>query len=529
MTQNILFKFGKRIKKINDQNYKVEISQNNFLKDLNTFKEKGFISLTDINCLDQLNLSKIENQSRFKLSYLLTNLDLTIRLRADIYIEKDEEIPTVDSLWENAKWFERELLDLFGIRFSDRKYKRLFNEGFLKGHPLRKDFDQSKEGSFSEKLERNDKDSGENVDLWEKVSSNYPGQKGTFNLLAKFSNDMTTSIELDLGYTHRGVEKLCEKNNYNQIIHLVERLNFNSSALNSIGWCKAIEEMLEVNLPDKAKALRMIIGELARVFDHLNNIAQMLFEMNLNDYHCLIISSRELISYLFEKYIGKRIHLSFVFIGGVRQDVDDQWITDCFNILSTLMDRVNSLSKGLCRNSVFRGKMKGGKISKKDALAWGGTGPSLRASGVNYDLRKNDPYYFYQDVNFEIPLGPEGTAFDRLLVRIEEIRQSMKIVMQLLENLPGGKIADDLYNSVDMAQRVILKNKEEHYSASEVANGELGFSVYSDGKNIPYRVKIKSPSFCNMQIFSELAINEKKDFLLPFLTSLNIVASEIDR
>jgi NADH-quinone oxidoreductase subunit C/D len=489
---------------------------------------------------------------RFEANYHLLNLENHLRIRVKVFLDEQEELPSVISLWKGADWFERELWDMFGVSFEGGPKKRLLTHQEFKGHPLRKDFGLEERQKLStpdhlapvdnKRLKGPPRESH-----WLNIGPSHPITKGALRVMVELEGEKIKDVLLEIGYLHRGFEKLCENLKYNQIIPHTDRLNYCSAALNNIGWCKAIEELMDLEIPERAKALRMVFGELSRVVDHFISIGSMAEDLGAPTGLWFFLEQRERVYNLFEKYCGARVTVSLTRIGGMGKDLPLGWANECLNVVKSLEKSLEDVFKMFSQLPWWMDKTRVCAISAKDALEWGFTGPCLRACGINYDLRKASPYYFYGDVDFDIPLGSKGDVYDRFLVRSEEIRQSLRIVTQVLDYLPLGpyKIEDSSISLPD--KRSVYKKGEaydqhsfliergfkppvgEIYSAIEGANGELGFYIQSDGEERPYRVKVRPPCFPIFQAFPEVVKGSYLSDAYATLASMNVIPGELDR
>ena len=305
-----------------------------------------------------------------------------------------------------------------------------------------------------------------------------------------------------------------------------------------------MENLFGINIPDKAKALRMVFCELSRILDHLNCIGDLSLSAGNEIIKFKCLDMKERIYELFEKVAGSRLKVSINVIGGLSRDLPQGWIIECLNNLKYIEKNIIVIDKLLTRSPTWMSRTNVCcSLSAKDALDYGLSGPNLRATGINYDLRKASPYYFYRDVDFDVPLGINGNSYDRYLVRLEEIRQSLRIITQILDNLPVSDIiADHSFtqvltqeenkgseNSSKFFKETPATTEKSHYSFIESANGELGFFLVSDGGICPWRVKIRAPSFAHAQAFESSATELLIDDALVAFSSFNITPGELDR
>ena len=519
--------------------------------------ELGFNMLLDVCGVDNAGRPKTEwkHGKQFEAVYHLLNIENNERVRVRVPVDPDggETIPSVMPLWKGADWFEREAWDMFGINFEGRKKERLLTHHEFVGHPLRKSYVATHNQPLSESLDINfdpDPTITHEESLkreWINIGPSHPATHGTLRIMAEIEGEVIKRSKLEIGYLHRCFEKMTENHLYNQVVPYTDRLNYCSSPMNNIGWCKAVEDMMGIEIPDRAKAMRMVLAELSRVIDHLVCIGAGAVDLGALTSFWFCFEQRERVYELFEKLCGARLTVSLTRIGGMAQELPVGWVTDCLEVVKIITKNIEEVDRLLTKNPIFVGRTKVTPVSAADAIAWGYTGPCLRAAGVNYDIRKANPYYFYKDVDFEIPVGHAGDPYDRYLVRMEEMRQSLKIVNQVLANLPSGPVQSldkrvcippkrEVYTNIEGLMNhfmLIMKGVRppvgEIYSATEAANGELGFYVISDGGPNPFRVKVRPPCFAIFQSMNEVCNNWMIADAVAQLGSMNIIAGELDR
>lgn len=540
------------------ENHVIFTDSKNLLNVMAKLKDEfGFNMLLDVCGVD--NSQRPESQwphgIRFESVYHLLNMDKNerIRVRVPVDVEAGEMLPSVMPFWKGADWFEREAWDMFGISFIGRKKERLLTHHEFVGHPLRKDYAADHNQPLSESLDIHfDADPSITSEEarkreWINIGPSHPATHGTLRIMAEIEGEVIKRSKLEIGYLHRCFEKMCENHLYNQVIPYTDRLNYCSSPMNNIGWCKAIEDMMGIEIPDRAKALRMVLAELSRVIDHLVCIGAGAVDLGALTSFWFCFEQRERVYELFEKLCGARLTVSLTRIGGMAQELPVGWVTDCLEVVKIISKNIEEVDHLLTKNKIFVQRTKVCPISAEDAIQWGYTGPCLRAAGVNYDIRKANPYYFYKDVEFDVPIGHLGDNYDRYLVRMEEMRQSLRIVNQVLHNLPSGPYQSldkrvcippkkEVYTNIEGLMNhfmLIMKGVRppigEIYSATEAANGELGFYVISDGGPNPYRVKVRPPCFAIYQSFSEMIHNKMISDAIAELGGMNIIAGELDR
>jgi NADH-quinone oxidoreductase subunit C/D len=353
---------------------------------------------------------------------------------------------------------------------------------------------------------------------------------------------------VELGYLHRCFEKMAETHPYNQVIPYTDRLNYCSAPMNNIGYCKTVERMLGVEIPDKAKAMRIILAELSRFIDHVVCIGANAVDLGALTGFFHLFTMREDVYNIFEKLCGARLTVSMTRVGGMAQDAPEGWFDDVLELCKRLKKGVSEIELLLTNNKIWIQRTQNvGSISAEDAIAWGYTGPCLRAAGVGLDLRKAEPYYGYEQLDFGVPVGSTGDVYERYLVRIEEMKQSVKIVEQVAKNIPAGDytIRDkgivlpekkDVYGNIEGLMNhfmLVIKGLRppvgEVYDYTEAANGELGFHLVSDGSGVPYRLKVRPPCFAIYQSFPDQITGGLVADVISILGSMNLIAGELDR
>jgi NADH-quinone oxidoreductase subunit C/D len=494
---------------------------------------------------------------RFQSNVILysTKRNAHLRLRTNLPA-KSPALPTLTDVWPAANWFEREAWDLMGIDFKGHpNLKRLLtHEGFV-GHALRKDYDAKQRWLCTEEdllktelAAQTDKPE----DMFETMTLNFgpsqPATHGTLRIVMRLDGETIVAAEGECGYLHRCFEKMSETHTYSQVFPYTDRLNYCSSMLNNNGYARALESMLGVEVPPRAKAIRTVLGEFSRIMDHLVCIGANLVDIGGLTNFWYAYQPREEIYGLLEACCGARLTVSYGRIGGLAMDVPDNFVDWSRKIIATTKERIADVETLVTKNKIIWNRWKEtGVVTKEQALAWGYTGPCLRASGVPYDVRKDQPYEFYGEVDFDVPIATEGDNFARYLVRIEEMRQSIRIIEQIFAKLPDGPVRSDDYRVILPPKEMVYNEMEaliyhfklvfegvkvppgEIYSFTEGGNGELGFSIVSDGSGFPYRIKVRPPCFPLFWSFENIIKGSMVSDAVATLGSLNIVAGELDR
>jgi NADH-quinone oxidoreductase subunit D len=367
----------------------------------------------------------------------------------------------------------------------------------------------------------------ETQDMLLNMGPQHPSTHGVLRLMIRTDGEMVSEVTPVVGYLHRCAEKIGENLRYEQFVPYTDRMDYLSSMSDNLGFCLAVERLLTVEIPPRAQAIRVIMAELNRIASHLLAFGTYGLDIGAFTPFLYAFREREMILNMFEYVCGARLTYNYVKVGGVMRDVDKKFGEMVNNFLAIFDDRLKDYNELLSGNQIFRERtLNLGVISAEKALDWGLTGPNLRASGINYDVRKAMPYSGYQKYQFDVPIGRDGVGilgdcWNRYWLRIEEMVESCKIVRQALDGLPAGKFAADL--------RKIKPAVGEAYTAIENPRGELGFYIISDGSEIPTRVKVRAPSFVNLAIMSDVGRNNLIADLIAILGSIDIVLGEIDR
>ncbi|MGH7255940.1 MAG: NADH dehydrogenase (quinone) subunit D, partial [Nitrospirales bacterium] len=513
--------------------------------------DMAFDHITDVCAADYP-----EDPERFEVIYHLSSLPHRQRIRLKTRVtEDDPSLDTVTTVWKGATFMEREAYDLMGIRFKGHPDLRriLMPEDFDEGYPLRKDFPtegrgwrsrfdflprmdepavEQVQGEYTEEEKRTfkaAKEPGETPSLRREelllnMGPQHPSTHGVLRVVLELDGERIVKATPDLGYLHRGVEKLCEGLLYMQIIPHTDRLDYVCSMTNNYAYVRAVEKLVGITVPERAEYVRTIVAEMQRIIGHLFWLGTQALDIGAMTVFFWTFRERELLLDLFERLCGARLTLNYYRIGGVDSDLTPEIIDTLSAFLDTFPDRMREYDELLQSNRIWLARTKQvAVISAEDAINFGLTGPVLRGSGVAYDVRKFEPYGAYDKVEWEVPVGKNGDTYDRYWVRLEEMRQSARIIRQCLGQLPGGPIMANLPQVIPPPKPTVMRDMEslihhfiiftqgfkapkgETYCATEAPKGELGFYIISDGSPRPYRLKIRSPSFVHMGAFDHMA------------------------
>ena len=524
------------------------------LRTLKTDPEFDFKMLLDVTAMDYLS----ERDKRYDVVYHLLSLSNKHRVRIKAQVPGDD--PSIDSVvdvWKGADWSEREAYDMFGIQFKGHPdLRRILTHSQFQGHPLRRDFPPGQRTMATttidlpvvDRVRKYAESRGISHPTILNLGPQHPAMHGTFRLQVAVDGERIIDADTEIGYLHRCFEKMSETHSYWQVIPFTDRLNYMSAMMNGVAYAMSVEKMFGVEIPKRAQYIRVILSEFSRIADHLVCIGTNLVDLGSISNFWYAFRPREEIYDLIESCCGGRLTVSYVRIGGVADDVPNDFVTRCRQLIGSIPKYVDDLEKMNRQNKIFKMRTQGiTAISAEDAIDWGFTGPVLRAAGVPYDIRKWFPNYDYDKFEFDVPVGERGDVYDRYLVRIEEIRQSLRIIKQAVENLPAGPVQiedrrislppkkgvysniEDLMNHFELIQDGIIPPIGEVYSYWEAANGELGFYLVSDGSKRPYRLRCRGACFYIFQAFSQMVKGGYLSDAVASLGSLNIVAGELEK
>lgn len=534
----------------------------NFLK---SDSSCGYNFLADYTATDELAEGK---PFRFEMVLNLYSTARANRIRIKVRLSENEEMPTLVPTWAGANWAEREIFDMFGIKFTDHPdLRRVLMDHRYVGHPLRKDFPVNGNRQLfvdpeladaglleDEALEKPAVALTDPDDLWDNartivnIGPTHPSMHGAFRTVARLNGETIEKAYCEFGYTHRAKEKMGENRTYHQWIVYTDRLNYVSSVINNTAYALAVEKMMGVSIPDRTVWLRMICTEMGRIIDHLvcfgiNAVDIGAFSFFLYGYH-----QREEAYTLIEKLCGARLTASYVRIGGLMYDAPEGWEKEVKAWVKETREVINEMDRLLTNNKIWHMRTVGvATFDKEMCMKYSYSGPNARAAGIDVDLRRDQPCLYYKDVEFDVPLGKNGDIFDRYVVRLEECRQSLNIIAQCCDRVKPGPIwtedkrvripdKDSVYNTMEgliYHFKFFMTGFDvpagESYSSFEAANGELGFHIVSKGGPKAHRMRIRGPSFWHLQGLEKMVIGGKIADMVGALGSINVIAGEIDR
>ncbi len=380
------------------------------------------------------------------------------------------------------------------------------------------------------------------------MGPSHPSTHGVLRLVLTLDGEVVKAVQPHLGYLHRGMEKIAEGMTYNQFIPYTDRLDYLAPLSNNVAYVLAVEKLMDITVPPRARVIRVMTCEIARISAHLLWLGTGALDLGAATVFFHTFRERETLYNLIESLTGTRLTTSYPRVGGLSRDLPPGWTEQLAAFLAAFPKALDEIDALLTRNRIWMKRTQGvGRIGAADAVGLGLTGPNLRGSGVAYDVRRTEPYLGYEDYDFEVPIGREGDAYDRYLVRLEEMRQSTRILEQAIRRLPDGPInIDDPKVVLPPKERVLRKMEEliqqfmivtegfrppsgEVYHAIEAPKGELGFYIKSEGDKSPYRLRIRSPSFISLQAIETMAVGGLLSDLIATVASLDPVMGEVDR
>ena len=380
------------------------------------------------------------------------------------------------------------------------------------------------------------------------MGPSHPAMHGTVKMVLSLEGETIRDMDIDIGYLHRGFEIMAEQCTWTQVLPYTDRLNYLSPLCNNVGYVMAVEKLIGIDVTDRCKYVRMIACEIARIADHLTAIAAGALELGAFTPMLYGMQAREEFYVLIEELTGARLTTSYTRVGGMLHDLTEDFVERYAFCEEMLWKNIRDMDKLLTRNGIFMDRMENtGIISQEDAIEYGFTGPCLRSTGVEYDVRKAHPYMFYERMDFDVPLGHRGDNYDRYLVRLEEIKQSASIVRQCLSQIEPGPIniddwriilppKEDVYNSIEAMIahfKLIMEGVPvpagEVYGYTEAPNGELGYYMVSQGSGTPYRLHIRPPCFALMQGLKGMLVGSQLADIIPTFDTINMIGGEIDR
>ncbi len=526
--------------------------------------------LYDLTAIDERTKLRIPkpNENDFTVVYHLLSFDRNEDIRIKVPLKDDDlQLPSITNLWKNSDWYEREVYDMFGVKFEGHPHlKRILMPLTWNGHPLRKDhparatemgpFQMPEEIALHEQdvLQFKPEDWGLHREderdefMFLNLGPQHPGTHGVLRLILQLDGEEILHVVPDIGYHHRGAEKMGERQSWHTYIPYTDRIDYLGGVLNNLPYCLAVEKLAGIEVPLRAQVIRIMMCEFFRIASHLVWYGTFAQDLGMLSPVFYMFNDRERIFDIVAAICGDRMHPNWFRIGGIVQDLPKGWEKLVRDYLQYLPQRLKDYDNLVMKNRIFKARTVGiGIYDTDEAIEWGITGPGLRATGFGWDFRKKRPYSGYDQFEFDIPIGNNGDCYDRAVVRVEEIRQSLRIIEQCLENMPDGD-----YKSKHPLTTPPLKEHTMHdietlithflnvswgpvipegeaFASVEASKGNNGYYLISNGDTVPYRVRIRTPSFPHIQMVSYISRGYTIADLLSILGSIDFVLADVDR
>ncbi|MBN2616411.1 MAG: NADH-quinone oxidoreductase subunit C/D [Bacteroidales bacterium] len=532
--------------------------------------ERPFVMLFDLTCIDERVRKHKDDQpsSDFTVVYTLTSFDRNEDIRIKVPLkDNDLKIPSITSVWEAANWYEREVYDMFGVHFDGHpNLTRILMPRSWEGYPLRKEHyaraTEKEPFVLTEQIRRMEEDdlkfkpeeygfsrkSGDSEFMFLNLGPQHPGTHGLLRLIVQLHGEDVVDIVPDIGFHHRGAEKMGERQTWHTYIPYTDRIDYLGGVMNNLAYLLSLEQIAGIKVPERAQVIRIMMSELFRIASHLvwlGTFAQDLGQLSPVFY---TFNDRERIFDIVSAITGARMHPAWFRMGGVAHDLPKGWNQMVQDFVNYFPKRLREFEKMILKNSIIKARTLGiGAFTTKEAIEWGVTGAGLRATGYNWDYRKKRPYSGIDQFEFDIPLGKNGDAYDRSLIRLEEMRQSLRIIQQCIDNMPAGSYKSEHPLAIPPRKEQTMQDIEtlithfvgvtwgpvipagEAMIPIEATKGSNAYYLISDGSTASYRTRIRTPSFPHMQMLPLISKGYTIPDLLAILGAMDFVLADIDR
>jgi NADH-quinone oxidoreductase subunit C/D len=531
---------------------------------------KPYRMLFDLTGIDERQRQHRDGQPEadFTVVYQLLSFERNEDVRVKVALsEPDLNLPSAVSIWPNANWYERECWDMFGINFEGHPHlTRILMPPMWDGHPLRKDhharatetlpywLDDEKEEREQEALKFNPEDWGltrqsEGTDfMFLNIGPNHPSAHGVFRVVVQLDGEEIVEAVPDIGYHHRGAEKMGERQSWHTFIPYTDRIDYIGGVMNNLPYVLAAEKLAGIDVPDRVKVMRIMLCELFRISSHLLFLATYSQDLGAMSPVFYGFSDRQRCYEVIEPICGFRMHPAFFRIGGVAMDLPDGWERLVREFVDYMPKRLKEYEGLLFKNKIFRARSRGiGAYDTNQAMDWGATGAGLRATGMEWDMRKARPYSGYEQFDFEVPVGANGDCYDRCWVRLMEMHQSVRIIRQCMDNMPAGEyksrhrlttppLKDYTMHDIETLITHFVNTswgpvmpEGEACQTIEATKGLNSYYLVSDGSTASYRTRIRTPSFAHLQMIPTMTRGHMVPDLVASLGSIDFVMADVDR
>jgi NADH-quinone oxidoreductase subunit C/D len=532
--------------------------------------DKPYKMLYDLTAIDERARAKRENQpgSDFTVVYHLLSFDRNDDIRLKVALKNDSpSIPSITKVWKNADWYERETFDMFGINFDGHSHlERILMPLTWEGHPLRKEhparatemgpfqLPEDKQEAEQKALQFHPEQWGltrksENSEfMFLNLGPQHPGTHGVIRFVLQLDGEEILDIVPDIGYHHRGAEKMAERQSWHTFIPYTDRIDYLGGVINNLAYVLTVEKLADIKIPDRAKVIRILMSEFFRISSHLVWYGTFAQDVGMLSPVFYMFSDREKVFDIVAAVCGDRMHPNWFRIGGVAQDLPKGWEKIVKEFVDYFPSKLKEYENLVLKNRIFKARTVGiGVYNRDEAVEWGVTGPGLRATGYEWDFRKKRPYSGYDQFEFDIPTAQNGDCYDRSLVRVEEMRQSLRIIEQCLNNMPEGPYKSDSPKATPPLKEYTMHDIEtlithflsaswgpvispgEAFHGIEATKGNNGYYLISDGSTSSYRTRIRTPSFPHIQMVPYISKGYTVADLLSILGSIDFVLADIDR
>jgi len=526
--------------------------------------------LYDLTCIDERNRIRRGDQpySDFTIIYHLISFGRNEDIRIKVPLkDNDLNISSITTIWESANWYEREVFDMFGIVFTGHpRLARILMPSSWKGYPLRKEHharateldpfvlteliraEEDANLKFDPKEYGLETTSDDSDFMFLNLGPQHPGTHGLLRLIVQLHGEDIVNIIPDIGFHHRGAEKMGERQSWHTFIPYTDRIDYLGGVMNNLAYLLSVEKLAGIEVPDRANVIRVMMSELFRIASHLVWLGTFAQDMGQMSPVFYAFNDRERIFDIVSAITGARMHPSWFRIGGVAHDLPEGWVKLMQEFVNYFPKRLKEFDNIVIKNRIFKARNVGiGVYTTEEAIEWGITGAGLRATGYDWDYRKKRPYSGIERFEFDIPLGKNGDCYDRALVRMEEMRQSLRIIQQCINNMPAGHYKSDHPLAIPPRKDKTMTDIEtlithfvsvswgpvipagEAMVPIEAAKGSNGYYLISDGSTSSYRTRIRTPSFPHMQMLPFISKGYTIPDLLAILGAMDFVLADLDR